>query len=37
MAHTDADTLSFKLKLGQVVAPKQINEFLDLLGGPPSE
>jgi hypothetical protein len=33
----DADALSFKLKLGQIIAPKQIDEFLDLLGGIPCE
>jgi hypothetical protein len=37
MADTDADALSFELKLGQIVTPKQVDQFLDLLGRPPGE
>jgi hypothetical protein len=37
MANADADALSFELKLGQIITPKQIDELLDLLGGPPCE
>ena len=37
MTDTDADALSFKLKLSQIIAPEQIDELLDLLGRPPCE
>ena len=37
MADADANALSFKLKLSQIVTSEQIDEFLDLFGRPSGE